>query len=147
MKGKPPRRATRDRWLSLTELAELLKDQHPKLASLNRHNLRRYVRRLVQRLERRDGEDYTRRVGGRREVQVSLLALETLRPYDAKAFTELGIDVAQLVQQARGFSRRLNGHGSRLREAEKRLSAVEKKQRLTAQYLAEIAEVDAATRG
>lgn len=113
----------RDRWLSLAELATLLERLHPRLTALNHRERRRWVRRVVQRAERRDAERYTKRVG--RELFVSRNALETLMPWSPDTLSGLERNVAELAQNHRGLKRQVNGHGSRLRNLEewRRLAA------------------------
>lgn len=102
----------RDRWLSLVEVASIMKLTQPK-----REERRRYVRRAIRRAEERDGCSYTKRVG--KCLYVSVMALETLMPYDAETFTRLGRSVADMAQIQREHGRQINGHGSRIRAVEK----------------------------
>ena len=111
MRPRPPRR---DRWLSLIEVANIMKLENPK-----RDERRRLVRRAVQRAEKRDECRYTKRVG--KSLYVSVAALETLLPYDAEAFSKLGRSVADIAQIQRDHGRQLNGIGARVRVVEKKV--------------------------
>lgn len=128
---KPPRR---DRWLSLVEVAAIMKLAHPK-----RDERRRYVRRAIRRAEQRDGCRYTKRVG--KALYVSVQALETLLPYDAETFTQLGRSVAQIAQVQRSHGRQLNDHGAKHRAVAKSIKTLEEHQALTDQALEGIGKV------
>ncbi len=70
----PPRR---DRWLSMTEVADSMNLESPATPERRRE----YVRRLIRRLEERDGTVYLRRFGrGRGKLYVAVSALEQLMP-------------------------------------------------------------------
>jgi hypothetical protein len=127
-------RVRRDRWLTLADVSDRLAAFHAKLASLSRREQRRYIRRLLQRIERRDGERYTKRVG--REVVVSLLGLESLLPYDPERVTGIEAKVVELGQKHRELHRQVNGHGARLR-------IVEQDQAAASKYLAYLAAKNA----
>jgi hypothetical protein len=118
----------RDRWLTLIEVAEIMKLAHP-----NRDERRRYVRRAIRRAEQRDGCAYTKRVG--KSLYVSVTALETLLPFDADTFTKLGRSVADIAQIQRELRRQLNGHGSRLRVVEKDVRNLEEADRALAEAI------------
>lgn len=123
----------RDRWLTLDEVIALLVDRYPKLLALHNKSRRQRVRRILKRVEQRDGERYTKLHG--RELVVSRNALESLLPYDARVWSRLEESVAKLAQNQRSLKRQVNGHGSKIRQ-------LEKKQELTTQYLAAIQAVD-----
>jgi hypothetical protein len=114
---RPPAPPRRDRWLSLIEVADIMKLANPK-----RDERRRSVRRAVQRAEKRDDCRYTKRVG--KCLYVSVSALETLLPYDAESFTRLGRSVADIAQIQREHGRQLNGIGSRVRVVEQKVKTL-----------------------
>lgn len=128
---KQPRR---DRWLSLIDVAAIMKLAHPK-----RDERRRYVRRAIRRAEQRDGCRYTKRVG--KSLYVSVQALETLLPYDAETFTQLGQSVAQIAQVQRLHTRQLNDHGSKHRAVAKSIKSLEEHRALVDNALEGIGKV------
>lgn len=123
-------RPRRDRWLTLIEVAEIMKLAHP-----NRDERRRYVRRAIRRAEQRDGCSYTKRVGKLGQLYVSVSALETLLPYDAETFTKLGRSVADIAQIQRDHKRQIQGHGARLRVVEKDVRNLEEADRALAEAI------------
>jgi hypothetical protein len=118
-----PARPRRDRWLTLIEVAGIMKLSEPR-----RDERRRYVRRAIRRAEQRDGCLYTKRVG--KSLYVSVSALESLLPYDAETFTKMGRSIADIAQIQREQGRQLNGHGARLRAVEKSTKTLEENDRL-----------------
>jgi hypothetical protein len=124
----PPLRKTPKRWLTLRAVADLMKIEHP-----SHHYRVKFVRRLLRRLEKRDGTAYLRRFGAPpAALYVSPSALEQLEPYSPTALGKLRSDVDELAEEQRAIKLRVNGHGGRIR----RLEEFKKK---TAAYLAEIA--------
>jgi uncharacterized membrane-anchored protein YjiN (DUF445 family) len=128
-------RPRRDRWLSLLEVATLLDEHAPRLAQLSRKRRREHVLRLVRRVERRDGERLSKRVG--REWFVSRNAVDALQRWEPEALSELERSVAHLHAKTKQHDRQLNAHGSKLRE-------LAEKQRLADAYLTGLARLDAA---
>lgn len=101
----PPNRPRRDRYLSMLEMASLL-----KLEGTPRERRRR-VRRLIQRLERRDGTSYTKRFGeGSGKLFVSIGALEQLMPWSPGTLTAVREDIDGIGVKVRRLSRRVDGH-------------------------------------
>jgi predicted translin family RNA/ssDNA-binding protein len=100
----------RERWLSLLEVATLL-----KINLSSRSAKRRKVLRLVRDVERR-GTSITKRFGNR--VYVSTAGLELLFPAHAIALGKLEDSVARIASEQREIKRKLNGHGSRLKKVE-----------------------------
>lgn len=119
----------RDRWYSLIELAELLEQEHPKLAALSRPARRKFVWRLVRGIERRDREPYSRREG--RALLVSQRALEGLRRKGQRPISELEDGLAQLRHEQKTLNRKVNGHGARIH-------VLERKQALTTRHLQDV---------
>jgi hypothetical protein len=126
----------RDRWLSLLEVADLLARTIPRLAAMSRKRKREYVLRNVRRVERRDGERISKRVG--RECFVSRNSVDALQQWEPEALTELQRAVSHLHQKTRDHDRQIRSHGSKLRE-------LAEKQRLADQYLSGMARVDRRT--
>jgi hypothetical protein len=122
-----------DRWLTLSEVALHLEERRPKLKRLIEKRRREYVLRVVRRLEKREGERCTKRVG--REWFISRNAIEKLKPWDLRTQSDLEHDVADLAQKHRQLHRQVNGHGARLR-------IIEEKEKLTAKFIADFAALD-----
>lgn len=135
-------RPRRDRWLSFTEIGELMVKHRPTLANLSKADRRQYVRRVVQRAERRDEVRYTKRVG--KALFVSRNALEHLLPYNAEAISELERGQADLRQKQDLQERQLNGHGSRLRDHSKRLGILEAKHAALLEYMVKVDSIERA---
>lgn len=123
----------RERLISTAEVADKLAQVRTELAGKSGHTRRQYVLRLIRRLEQRDGERYTKRVGSR--VYVSQFALETLLGSDTASYSRLGSGLADLRQKHDQLQRQVNGHGSRIR-------LLEKKQALTDRYIADMAALE-----
>lgn len=111
MTGRPP-----VKWLSLAQVAQLMQIEHP-----SRHYRVQYVRRLLRRLELRDGTAYLRRFGdGKRgRLWVSPSALEQLEPHSPAAMGKLREDVDENREETRAIQRKVNAHGSRIVKLEK----------------------------
>lgn len=122
-----------DRWLSLAEVATSLEERRPKLKLQSQKRRREYVLRVVRRLEKREGERCTRRVG--REWFVSRNSIEKLKPWDLRTQTDIEHDMADLAQKQRELQRQVNGHGSRLR-------ILEQKEKLTTKFIADIQRLE-----
>jgi len=114
------------RWLSLPQLLErLLADpvQGAKLVGKARKRQLEFVRRLVPRTERRNSIHLKKKVGTR--WYVSTTALETLLPDNVASASKLERDVENLHERHRGLERRVNGHGSKLRDLTRRIEELE----------------------
>jgi hypothetical protein len=129
--ARPPRR-----WLKLRAVADLMQIEHP-----DRHYRVKFVRRLLQRLEKRDGTAYMRRFGsdpgpGRRgsDWYVSPAALEDLRAYVPTMAQKLREDIDTTTESVTDLRRQVNGHGARIRR-------LEEFKRKTAEYLASVADL------
>lgn len=113
------RRPRRDRWLSMAEVADLLKLKHR-----DRRRRREAVQRLLARLEERDGTRYLRRFGpGRGKLWVSIAALEQLMPWDPGTLTAIRGDVDAHGTRITRLERRVDRHQIdivKLREASKK---------------------------
>lgn len=131
--GWPVKSPRKERWLSLLEVATLLKldQQHPA-------RRRRYVLRFIRRVEARTQEKISKLFGNR--VYVSLRAVEMLVPHDTEALVNVERDLAALGQKHRELARKVRGHGSRLRK-------LETAQQHTTDYLAKMAELGWVTGG
>ena len=97
----------RDRWLSMVEVAELMKLPHQ-----NVQERRRYVRRAIRRLEQRDGTRYLRRfgVGRNSKLFVAVSALEQLMPWDPGTLTAMRGQIGELGVRTKRLERRVDGH-------------------------------------
>jgi hypothetical protein len=126
----------KDRWLSLLEVANLLARAIPRLSEMTVKRRREYILRLVRRVERRDDERISKRVG--REVFVSRNAVDALQKWEPEALSELQRSVAHLHEKSKEHTRRINDHGSKLRE-------LAEKQRLADQYIAGMARIERRT--
>ena len=139
-------RPRRQRWISIPEVLESLGKKYPafvaKLEGKPRKRQLEVVRRLVRRAERRDACRFTKRVDG--DIFVNVDTLEALLPVDVEKVAVVEQDVANLHERHRGLERRVNGHGSKLRDHDRRLALLEQEQQLTAKYLADMAAARAA---
>lgn len=129
-------RPRKDRWLSLLEVADLLAREIPRIAKLSRKRKREYVLRNVRRVEKRDGETISKLVG--REWFVSRNSVDALQQWEPEALSELQRSVEDLHDKTRDHARRINAHGSKLRE-------LAEKQRLADEYLRGLARLDRRT--
>lgn len=122
------KRFRRDRYLTLLEVADLLKLPHQE-----KDDRRRVVRRMLRRLEIRDGVSYMRTVGrpgpGSR-LFVPVSALEQLTPWDAGTLTAMREDIDGLGVRVKRAERRIDGHDRDISDL-----------RLIAQKSAELSEV------
>lgn len=127
-------RPRKDRWYTLIELARILEPSHPRLTDMKRATRRKYVYRILRALERRNSTLYAKRVG--RALYVSKRALEDLLPQETlKALDQLEQNQIDLAQDHRKLKSQVNDHGARIR-------ILEKKQKLTAEFLARYAALD-----
>lgn len=124
---------SKDQWFGLVELAALVEGQHPKLGAMKRATKRKYMWRLIRRIELRDGERYTKLAG--RDLLVSRRALESLLPKDQQVLTGLETSFGHLAQEHRALRRQVNDHGARIR-------VLERKERITRKYLDDMAQAD-----
>lgn len=136
----------RSRWLSISDVTDIVLQRSNKVAERLRKLPRRYqvqhVRRLVLRAERRDDARITKRVSG--DIYVRLDAVEALLPVDVATITGLELGQQQLAGETRKLWRHVGSHGSTLRDHAKRISKVEKKAEILARAQAELAAVDLA---
>jgi len=104
----------RDRWLSMAEVAELIRRTtenaspepvHPRA----RAEARRRIRRLIRRLERRDGTTYLRQFGEGENAPlfVAVSALEQLMPWDPGTLTAMRSTIDTLGVRMRRVERRV----------------------------------------
>jgi hypothetical protein len=139
-------RPRRQRWISIPEVLESLAKNYPafvaKLEGKPRKRQLEVVRRLVRRAERRDACRFTKRVDG--DIFVNVDTLESLLPVDVEKVAAVERDVENLHERHRGLERRVNGHGSKLRDHDKRLALLEAEQQLTSKYLADLQAIRAA---
>lgn len=131
-------RPRRHRWLSIAEVAGKLAERFPDLSARPRKRQLEAARRLVRRAERRDSTRFTKRAG--RELYVSVDALSSLLPVDAAVVDRLESSVARLQQDHRQLSTRVNGHGSKIRQLDERVSKTESFQLAAEAFLAAIAQ-------
>ena len=125
-------RPRRDRWLTLVQVAELLKLTHATKAARRRH-----VLRLIRGVEYRTRTQLARRFGNR--LYVSVNALEALLPI-TENMAELERQMGAIRQNQDSLNRKVNGHGSRIRK-------LELGQQFTADYLAKMAGLDRVKNG
>lgn len=111
----------RERWLSLVEVADLL-----KMTQTNRAARRRAALRVVRMAERLNETRLTKRFGNK--VFVSTVMVETLFPLGQDRIFNVEAGLAQLAQKHRALDRKVIGHGSRI-------AKVEKQHELTRDYL------------
>lgn len=98
-----------DRLLSMAEVADLM-----KLPPGSPHARAEKVRRMVRRMEKRDGIGYLRRVG--RKWFVSIATIEQLAPWDPGTLGQLRSDVDDLRHDLHVQTRRINDHASFIRK-------------------------------
>lgn len=132
-------RPRRQRWLSVGEVAARLETLLPKLADKPRKRRLEAVRRLVRRAEIRDSTRFTKRAG--RELYVSVDALSSLLPVDVARLDGIDASLADLHQRHRQLERRVNGHGSKIREVEGRLGKAEQLQAATTTAVAAVQQL------
>lgn len=107
------------RWLKLAAVAKLMGIEHPSA-----HYRAKYVRRLLMRLEQRDGTAYLRRFGGPGSAwHVSPGALEQLEPHSPNALGRMRQDINTLASEMGAIRRQIGAHGGRIRELEKNRTA------------------------
>ncbi len=122
--------APRERYLSLIEVAELMKLPHE-----TPEERRQYVRRLVRRLEQRDGTVYLRRFGvGQGKLFIAVSAVEQLMPWDPGTLTSLRGELHSLNAEVRAVKKRVSDNA-------RRISNLEKFRDLTRRYLIETAQL------
>lgn len=95
----------RDRRLSLTEVAALMKLEHE-----SQRERRRYVRRLIRRLETRDQTRYLHRDSPRGKLYIPLSAIERLMPWDPGTLAALRGNVDALGVRIKRVERRVTKH-------------------------------------
>ena len=130
-----------NRWLSTRELGELLAKRYPKVAKLSPWHRAQYARRLVRRAEKLEGVRCVKWEG--RRIRISVRALDALLPPDVATIDRLGIAFSELHQSHRALRGKVNGHGSRLHDHDRRLKIVEKKQAILARCQADLVAADA----
>lgn len=84
-----------------------------KLPHHGKAERRRVIRRMIRRLEQRDGAKYTRTHGPERpgsRLFVSVAALEQLTPWDAGTLTAMREDIDGLGTRVKRAERRIDGH-------------------------------------
>lgn len=137
----PPKRT---RWLSIPDLVTQILKRTNKFAESIRPKSRKVqvqaVRRLVKRAERRDEERFTKRIG--REIYVKAESVEALLPDNYETVTRLEAKVEDHAHHIRQIRDHQTGHGTRLREHDRRICKVEKKQELFAKFQAELIALD-----
>lgn len=94
-----------DRRFSLAEVAALM-----KLTHANARERRRYVRRLLRRLEERDRTRYLHRDSERGKLYITLSALEQIMPWDPGTFGKLRSDVDAHAMRIRRVEHRVKKH-------------------------------------
>lgn len=96
----------------MAEVAELMKV--PQQARAER---RRYVRRLIRRLETRDGQPYLQTFGkGRGRLYVAVTALERLMPWDPGTLSAIANDVTNLGNRMKRVERQVVAHERDIRQ-------------------------------
>lgn len=120
------------RWLTPLELSDQLAKRDPKVAQLNRRGRREYVIRVVRRIEKLEDLKCIKRVG--RGILISWRALESLLPADAATIDRLDVELGKLNQVTRRIGGQVNGHGSQLRNHQKRLGVLEELEQARREY-------------
>jgi uncharacterized protein (UPF0335 family) len=69
-----------------------------------------------------------------------------LLPADVETITRLEVAVVDVAAETKQIRRRLNGHGSQLREHGQRIETLEEEQKVTSEYLARLQEIRSRTR-
>jgi hypothetical protein len=108
------------KWLRLSEVADLL-----GLPQQDLRERRRVVRRMLRRLEQRDGVKYLHRDTKGGWLYVSVAKLEELLPWEPGTLSGIRRDMTTVNGQIRELTRRTNGHGARIRKLEKFRKATE----------------------
>lgn len=124
------------RWLTTLELSDQLAKRDPRVAALGRRSRREYVIRIVKRIEKMENLQCIRREG--RTILISWRALESLLPADAATIDRLDTELGKLNQVTRRIGGQVNGHGSQLRDHNKRLGILEELEAARREYDARI---------
>lgn len=144
MRAKPQNPPKRTRWLSIPDVVDqVLKRSNgfaDRIRSRSRKTQVQAVRRLVVRAEQRDEERFTKRIG--HEIYVKAESLEALLPDEHETVTRLEGKVEDHAHVIRQIREHQIGHGTKLRDHDKRLVKVEKKQELFAKFQAELVAID-----
>lgn len=114
----------RERWLTLLEVADLM-----KLPQRSRASRRRAVLRVVRMAERVNRERITKLVGNK--VYVSTFRLEDLFPIGDERIFNIESAIADLHQKHNLLDVRVTNHAARI-------GKVERQQALTTKYLADV---------
>jgi hypothetical protein len=130
------------RWLTTSELGDVLAERSPRVAKLSRWRRAEYARRLVERAERLESVRCTKRNG--RRLLISTNALALLLPTDAATVDRLDTEFGKLAQNQRALRRQVNGHGAQLITHAKRIKIVEQITDETAKFVARIGVLKAA---
>jgi hypothetical protein len=126
MKRRPVVR--RERWLSLVEVADLLKLTQP-----NRAARRRAALRIVRMAEHLNETKLTKRFGNK--VYVSNVMVETLFPLSEDRVFNVESSLAELSQKHRALDRKVTNHGARIGKCERQ-------QALAQDYLKGLAQLE-----
>lgn len=139
-------RGNRAVWLSIPDVTDqILKRTNRfarRIAAKSRRCQLQAVRRLVVRVERRDEQSFTKRLG--KEIFVRAEAVEALLPDDHETLTKVEEHVQKHAKEIKRISVLQSGQGHRLRDHGKRIERLEKKQELLAKFQADLAELDTA---
>lgn len=129
------------RWLTTSELGDVLAERSPRVAKLSRWRRAEYARRLVERAERLESVRCTKRNGRRLLISVNALAL--LLPTDAATVDRLDTEFGKLAQNQRALRRQVNGHGAQLITHAKMLKVLDKRSAILAEAQRQLALADA----
>ncbi len=129
------------RWLTTSELGDVLAERSPRVAKLSRWRRAEYARRLVERAERLESVRCTKRNG--RRLLISTNALALLLPTDAATVDRLDTEFGKLAQNQRALRRQVNGHGAQLITHAKMLKVLDKKAAILAEAQRQLALADA----
>lgn len=124
----------RDRWFLLIDLATILEPVHPRLGTMTRATKRKFIYRLVRKLERVSGRKYAKQIG--RDLYVSRVALLNLLPSEhVRAIDELEEEQLKIATVVKRHSCQINDHAARIKK-------LEQKQKLTSEYLHQVSALD-----
>lgn len=100
-----------DRWLKLSEVADLMGLKHPR----QKHRVE-YVRRLVRQLEQRDGTEYAKRFSDKPNAPmwIAMSVIEKLMPWDPSTVSAIRADVEEIGSRIKRAERRIDTHDREL---------------------------------
>ena len=119
----------RDRLLSMIEVADLL--QPRRLTGKPDHYRAQYVRRMIRRVERRDGRPLLTKRG--KDCYIALSSVEHLAHWDPSTLGAMRADIRELDRRLKALRRQVNSQGAQIRDLKRFRKA-------TVNYLTEVGE-------